>query len=350
MTRGILKTIDALETSGLLQGRDRGPLDEVAKRYAVAITPSLVELIDRNDSADPIARQFVPDARELLTAPEDLADPIGDHAHEPVKGIVHRYADRVLLKLVHACPVYCRFCFRREMVGPGGEAPLASETLEAALNYIASRSEIWEVILTGGDPFIVPARVARSVTQRIEAIEHVKIIRWHTRVPIAEPSRVTDDFVDAIRSRGKTIYVVLHVNHARELSDDACRAIARLRSAGIPLLSQSVLLRGVNDNAEILGELFRSLAVLGIKPYYLHQMDLAPGTSHFRVPLEEAQDIYSNLKRQISGIALPNFVIDIPNGFGKISAARTHIFNERGGILITDDSGEKHAYPPSRER
>ena len=345
-----LKTIDALETSGLLRAKDRAPLDEVAERYAVAITPTLVELIDPSDREDPIARQFVPDARELDVAPEELADPIGDHAHEPVKGIVHRYPDRVLLKLVHACPVYCRFCFRREMIGPGGETPLAGEALEAALDYIANHGEIWEVILTGGDPFIVPARVARAITSRIEAIEHIKIIRWHTRVPIAEPSRITDDFVDAIRSRGKAIYVVLHVNHVRELSGQAREAIARLRSNGIPLLSQSVLLRGVNGNAQILGELFRDLAALGIKPYYLHQMDLAPGTAHFRVPLDEAQEIYSNLKRQISGLALPTFVIDIPGGFGKVSAARTHIFKERSGILIMDDGGEKHAYPPSRER
>ncbi|MFZ1991581.1 MAG: lysine-2,3-aminomutase-like protein [Alphaproteobacteria bacterium] len=350
MTTGTLKTIDALEAAGLLRGQDRAPLDEVAERYAVAITPTLAELIDPNDPAGPIARQFLPHAHELETAPEEMADPIGDHAHEPVKGIVHRYPDRVLLKLVHACPVYCRFCFRREMVGPGGEAPLAGETLEAALNYITSHSEIWEVILTGGDPFIVPTRIARSITRRLEAVEHVKIIRWHTRVPIAEPARITDDFVDAIRSHEKTIYVVLHVNHARELSYDAREAIARLRSAGIPLLSQSVLLRGVNDNAGTLGELFRALTVLGIKPYYLHQMDLAPGTAHFRVPLEEAQEIYSNLKRQISGLALPNFVIDIPGGFGKVSASRGHIFNVQGELSILDDRGQLHDYPPSRER
>jgi lysine 2,3-aminomutase len=349
MTGGTLKTIDALETAGLLRARERAPLDAVAARYAVAITPALARLIDRDDPDDPIARQFVPDPRELNIAPDERADPIGDHVHEPVPGIVHRYPDRVLLKLVHACPVYCRFCFRREMVGPGGDAPLAGESLDAAINYIAAHPEIWEVILTGGDPFIVPARVARSVTRRLEGIDHVKIIRWHTRTPIADPERVTDGFVDAIRSQAKTTYVVLHVNHTRELLSEARTAIARLRTAGIPLLSQSVLLRGVNDSVDVLDELFRTLVTLGIKPYYLHQTDLAPGTAHFRVPLEEAQEIYSNLRRHISGLALPNFVVDIPGGFGKISAAPAHVFNERGEISIRDDHGQIHAYPPPGE-
>ncbi len=349
MTTSTLKTIDALESAGLLRGQVRAPLDAVAERYAVAITPAIAGLIDRSDPEDPIARQFVPDGRELEIAPEELADPIGDHTHEPVPGIVHRYRDRVLLKLVHACPVYCRFCFRREMVGPGGEAPLAGERFEAALGYIETRPEIWEVILTGGDPFTVPAKVARTVTRRLESIPHVKIIRWHTRVPIADPRRVSDDFTDAISSQDKTVFVVLHVNHVRELSSEARDAITRLRGHGIPLLSQSVLLRGVNDDAQALEELFRTLVTLRVKPYYLHQMDLAPGTAHFRVPLEEAQQIYANLKRRISGIALPNFVIDIPNGLGKVSAARAHVFNERGRISIMDEAGEMHAYPPLRD-
>ncbi len=155
-----LKTIAALADQGLVRAVDAPALEAVAARYAVALTPALAALIDRADPEDPIARQFVPDARELLATAEELADPIGDRAHEPVPGIVHRYPDRVLLKLVHVCPVYCRFCFRREMIGPAGEPPLAGAALDAALEYIRSRREIWEVILTGGDPFVVPPRVA----------------------------------------------------------------------------------------------------------------------------------------------------------------------------------------------
>ena len=350
MTAGSLKTIDSLAASGLLAGRDRHSLNEVARRYPIAVTSTLSDLIERGNPDDPIARQFLPDSRELKTAPEELADPIGDHAHEPVKGIVHRYRDRVLLKLVHACPVYCRFCFRREMIGPDGEAPLTGQALDRAFEYIAGHKEIWEVILTGGDPFIVPAHVAGSVVRRLEAFAHVKIIRWHTRVPIVDPVRVSDEFIDAIQSYEKTVYTVLHINHVRELSSEARAAIARLRSAGVILLSQSVLLRGVNDSVDTLDELLRELVVLGVKPYYLHQMDLAPGTAHFRVPIDEAQEIYSNLKRRISGVALPNFVIDIPGGFGKVSAARGHIFNRDDVLSISDERGQVHDYPHSRER
>ena len=341
-----LKTISALADAGLVRGHDIAALESVAARYAVALTPGLAALIDRADPADPIARQFLPDLRELETAPEELADPIGDAAHEPVPGIVHRYRDRVLLKLVHVCPVYCRFCFRREMIGPGALPPLAGEALERALDYIRSRSEIWEVILTGGDPFIVPARVARGLTAALEAIPHVRIIRWHTRVPVADPERVTEDFILAITPREKTVFVALHVNHARELSAGARAAIARLHLAGIPLLSQTVLLAGVNDDAATLDTLFRTLVELKVKPYYLHQMDLAPGTRHFRVPLERAQAIYAELRARLSGLALPTFVLDIPGGHGKVPAGAPHIRPTADGYEIADNRGAYHPYPP----
>lgn len=343
MTAQPLKTLEALEREGLLVAN--ATLRAVADRYAISLTPALAGLIDKGDPADPIARQFLPDTSELQTHAEELADPIGDQAHEPVKGIVHRYRDRVLLKLVHVCPVYCRFCFRREMVGPGGEPPLAGEALDAALAYIGSHEEIWEVILTGGDPFIVPPHVARSITQRLEAIRHLRVLRWHTRVPIADPTRVNEAFVAAITSRSKTVYVAIHVNHARELSAEARAALHRLSAAGVPLLSQTVLLRGVNDRAEALAELMRTLVELRVKPYYLHQADLAPGTSHFRVPLKEAQTIYAELRNRVSGICLPSFVIDIPAGHGKVPASSVHVRKAAdGNFIISDDDGALHTY------
>lgn len=341
-----LKTIAQLRDAGLV-GADGGPaLERVADRYAVAITPAIAALIDRADRNDPIARQFVPDARELETAPEERADPIGDKAHEPVPGIVHRYKDRVLLKLVHVCPVYCRFCFRREMVGPGGEPALSDEALARALDYVRAHAEIWEVILTGGDPLIVPERVARRVTGALSAIGHVKILRWHTRVPVADPERVTPALARAIAATEKTVYVAIHVNHERELTSDARAAIARLRDAGIPLLSQTVLLKGVNDDAAALDRLFRALAETGVKPYYLHQADLAPGTGHFRVPLDRAQAIYGELRARLSGLALPQFVIDIPGGPGKVPAGRAHVAASAHGHEIRDDHGGRHHYAP----
>src|SRR5262245_28689194 len=200
----------------------------------------MVRLIDRADASDPIARQLVPDARELQALPEERADPLDEARLSPVAGIVHRYPDRALLKLTHVCPVYCRFCFRREVVGPGGPQALSGEALDAALGYIAATPAIWEVILTGGDPFMLSARRIAEVTRRLGAIAHVKVLRWHTRVPAVDPARVSDDLVAALRADGKTVYVALHANHAREVTEAARAACARLIDAGIPMLSQTV--------------------------------------------------------------------------------------------------------------
>lgn len=294
-------------------------LVEVAQRYAVAITPAMDAAINYDDPRDPIAAQFLPDSRELDIADDELSDPIGDSAHSPVKGIVHRYPDRCLLKIVHVCPVYCRFCFRRDMVGPGGDGALTGEELDAALAYIASQPKIWEVILTGGDPFMLSPRRVRELTQRLAAVEHVKIIRWHTRVPAVDPGRVTQELVQALRADGATTYVVLHANHARELTPDARTAIARLVDAGIPMLSQTVLLKGVNDDADTLEALMRAFVECRVKPYYLHHLDRAPGTSHFRCSIARGQSLVQNLHERASGLAQPSYILDIPEGHGKVA-------------------------------
>jgi lysine 2,3-aminomutase len=301
------------------------PLAEVASRYAVAITPAMQALIDADDPNDPIAAQFSPDARELDVAADEDADPIGDNAHAPVKGVVHRYPDRCLLKIVHVCPVYCRFCFRRDSVGPNGDGALTGTELGAALAYIASQPRIWEVILTGGDPFMLSPRRLRDLTQRLAAIEHVKIIRWHTRVPTVDPQRVTDDLVHALRADGATAYVVLHANHPRELMPEARAAIARIVDAGIPMLSQSVLLKGVNDDADTLEALMRAFVENRVKPYYLHHLDKAPGTSRFRCSIAEGQELVKELHQRASGLAQPAFVLDIPGGHGKVALAPSAI-------------------------
>src|SRR5437660_3476838 len=217
-----------LIAAGLAPSERLAELERVAARYAVSLTPEVAELIDPADPHDPIARQFLPDPAELDTRPVESADPIGDDAHSPVEGIVHRYPDRVLLKLVHVCPVYCRFCFRREMVGPGRRRTLARKALVAALDYVRVHPEIWEVILTGGDPLILAPRRLREVTQQLSAIPHVKIVRVHTRVPVADPARITPELVRSLKLRGKATYVVLHANHARELTPSARTACGRL--------------------------------------------------------------------------------------------------------------------------
>ena len=320
------------------------PLEEVAARYAVAITPAMDALIDPTDPNDPIAAQFQPSARELEIAPDELADPIGDDAHTPVKGVVHRYADRCLLKLVHVCPVYCRFCFRREMVGPQGDGTLTSEELEAALTYIAAHDEIWEVILTGGDPFLLSARRVREISERLAAIPHVKIIRWHTRIPAVDPLRVTPDLVDALRVEGATTYVVLHTNHARELTENARAAIARLVDSGVPMLSQTVLLKGVNDSADTLEALMRALVEARVKPYYLHHLDKAQGTSHFRCSIAEGQELVQQLHQRASGLAQPAYVLDIPGGYGKAPLASKAVRETSEGYEVRDKDGVWRPY------
>jgi lysine 2,3-aminomutase len=291
-----------------------------------------------------MARQFVPDARELHMEPEESRDPIGDEAHSPVEGIVHRYPDRVLLKLVNACAVYCRFCFRREMVGPG-RGGLAPAALDQALAYVGSRPEIWEVILTGGDPLVLSARRLKDVVTRLAAIAHVKVIRVHTRVPVAAPERVTAALVRALRT-DKATFVVLHANHPRELTAQVRAACARLIDAGIPMLAQSVLLRGVNDDAATLSALLRALVECRIKPYYLHHADLAPGTAHLRTTIAEGQALMRALHGRTSGLCQPTYVLDIPGGHGKSPIGPSYLNGD--GSTVEDFNGRRHGYPPPR--
>ena len=340
-----LRTLSDLGEAGLTTDEQRAALERVAAQYAVAITPVMSELIDRNEANDPIAKQFVPDTGELRITPEESPDPIGDHPHSPVEGVVHRYPDRVLLKLTPVCAVYCRFCFRREMIGPGAKA-LMPEQLDAALDYIAADPEIWEVILTGGDPLVLSPRRLREVTARLAEIEHVKIIRVHTRVPVADPARVTPELVRSLKATGKATYVVLHANHARELTDAAREACARFVDTGIPMLSQSVLLKGVNDDPQTLGALMRAFVECRIKPYYLHHGDLAPGTSHLRTTIAEGQALMRGLRGRYSGLCQPAYVLDIPGGHGKSPVGPNYLSaNGEGRMQIEDFNGVLHCYP-----
>lgn len=341
MTRRTLRHTSDLIEAGLVDESQRAALDQVAQRYSVALTPAMADLIDPTDPNDPIALQFIPDARELIETPGETKDPIGDETHSPIEGIVHRYPDRALLKIVHACPVYCRFCFRRETVGPGGEF-LTGEKLDAAFEYIARTKQLWEIIITGGDPFILAPRRIREINERLSVIDHVKIIRWHTRVPLVEPERITDEFVEALRSTEKTVWVAVHSNHAREFSDAGCAALAKLSQAGIPLIGQTVLLRGVNNDATILDALFRTMIENRIKPYYLHQGDYAPGTSHWRTTIEESQNLMRDLRGKLSGIAQPTLILDIPGGAGKVPVGPHYL----AGQQVEDPMGHNHPYPP----
>jgi lysine 2,3-aminomutase len=340
-----LRTED-LVARGLVAPERLDELRQVANAFTVAVTPDMAALIDPKDPADPIAAQFVPSAAELDEAAEDRPDPIGDERWSPLPGLVHRYRDRVLLKPILTCPVYCRFCFRREQVGKG-DGVLAPAALDRAFSYIADHPEIWEVIVTGGDPFLLSPRRIAEIVSRLEAIPHLAVIRFHTRVPVVDPRRVGAALVAALAAE-KALYVVVHANHPRELTQAMREAVGRLVRAGIPLLSQSVLLRGVNDDAAVLEALFRGLVAMRVKPYYLHHPDLARGTGHFRLGIDEGQRLTKALRGRVSGLCQPNYVLDIPGGYGKvpIAASAAAPAGRPGCWVVEDPAGGRHRYPP----
>lgn len=345
-----------LVARGLVPVENLVDLNKVAARYAVAVTPDIAALIDPDDPLDPIARQFIPSAEELVVQANESADPIGDLPHSPVSGIVHRYPDRVLFKLVHVCAVYCRFCFRRETVGPGKATALSEGAYENALAYIRAHSEIWEVILSGGDPLMLAPRRLAEIMADLAAIDHVRIIRVHTRVPVAEPARISDGLIAALKVKGAATWVALHANHPRELTGKARAACAAIVDAGIPMVSQTVLLRGVNDDVATLETLMRAFVECRIKPYYLHHGDLAPGTAHLRTTLEAGQQLMKNLRGRVSGLCQPEFVLDIPGGHGKAPAGPSYLSQINSTAegepeaetryRVTDYCGDVHLYPP----
>jgi lysine 2,3-aminomutase len=347
--KSTLKTVQDLAEAKLIAPARIGALSVVAERYAVTISPALATLVDTDNRDDPIARQFVPNEAELQVLPEERADPIGDRRHSPVRGLVHRHRDRVLLKIVHACPVYCRFCFRREMVGPDGDGALSETELLEALAYIGAHPEIWEVIMTGGDPFVLSVRRIAELTRRLADIAHLRVLRWHSRMPVAAPDKITSELINAIRLPQRATFVALHANHPRELTPAAREACARIIDAGIQMLSQTVLLKGVNDDIDTLEELMRAFVETRIKPYYLHHADLAPGTSHFRVSVERGQELVRLLRARASGLCQPEYVLDIPGGYAKARIAPPDFDSTGEGLVLRDHAGGSHKYAQTGE-
>jgi lysine 2,3-aminomutase len=334
----------SLIKAGLVPPEAGPALRRVSERFAMAITPAVQALIDRDDPADPIARQYVPDAAELVTLPDERSDPTSDAPFTPVKGVVHRYPDRALLKPLLACPVYCRFCFRREVVGPDGGL-LSEAELDHALDWFAATPQVREAILTGGDPLMLSPRRLAHILSRLSAIPHIDVIRLHSRVPVAAPDRISRDLLAAL-STDKAVFLCVHANHEREFSAAAKAALRALCQAGITLLGQSVLLRGVNDSSQALENLFRSMLASQVKPYYLHQLDRAPGTARFEVPIAEGLAILRALRGRISGLAWPTYVLDLPQGAGKAPLGPDFARSAKNEWVIEGPlDGSSHHYP-----
>ncbi|MBB4267341.1 lysine-2,3-aminomutase-like protein [Roseospira visakhapatnamensis] len=337
-----MTSLDDLVAANLIAETDREALRLVEAGLAIRITDTMRARMTPGAAADPIRAQFVPSRRELDVDPVERPDPIGDDAHSPLPGIVHRYPDRVLLKIVGTCAVYCRFCFRRGMVGPAARRTLSHAQVDAALNYIRATPRVREVILSGGDPFLLSRARAAAITSALDGIDHVSVIRWHTRVPVADPGRVSARFVEAVAGTDTTVVVSIHANHAHEFTPEADAALRRLRAAGIVLVSQTVLLAGINDSVETLETLMRAFLDRGIIPYYLHHGDLAPGTGHFRTSIQAGLRLVEGLRGRLSGLAQPTYVLDLPGGGGKVPI--TWDLLTSGGARTW--TGAWHAYPP----
>ncbi|WP_291364652.1 lysine-2,3-aminomutase-like protein [Acetobacter sp. UBA5411] len=332
-----LRTPEELVNAGFVTHGTMPAIGEVAEKYATAIPPAFADLIETPD--DPIGLQVIPSPDELVTAPHELADPIGDDALSPVPGIVHRYADRALLKPLLICPLYCRFCFRREHVGPDGGL-LDEEALAVAFQWLRENSAIREVILTGGDPLMLSSRRLEHIMRELASIPHVTTLRIHSRVPLAAPEKITDALLDAMDA-DKAVWMVVHANHAREFSAAGREALKKIQRRGIPVLGQSVLLRGVNDSEAALEDLFRAMVESRMKPYYLHQLDPAPGTARFHVPIEEGRRLLAGLRGRVTGLAWPTYVLDIPGGYGKVPLGPDYV--EPSLSAVSDPNGQKHA-------
>jgi lysine 2,3-aminomutase len=327
-----------------LSPAERAAAQDAATAHKVRVPKPYLDLIDWSDPDDPIRAQVIPSPDELVAAEGELDDPIGDHAFSPTPRLTHRHADRVLLFPTYQCAVYCRFCFRKESLTSIGRG-YTREALEPALAYIAEHPEIREVILTGGDPLSLPDTALAAIRARLEAIPHLRLLRIHTRVPVALPSRITPGLVQALQGR-LMVTVVTHFNHPRELTQAAEAACRAMRQAGFVLLNQSVLLKGINDKVEVLEELCRELMYrLGVKPYYLHHGDLARGMAHRRTTIAEGQALVAELRRRLSGICNPTYVIDLPDGGGKVPLAASHIEGRDGDKwVVRGQDGKARAY------
>lgn len=339
-----INNLTGLVKAGLIDQEQVDALKPVEQAFSIRITPTVLTWLNGSSPGDPVYDQYMPSTLELEHQAQELLDPIGDQVFEKCKGITHRYPDRVLLKPTHTCQVYCRFCFRREKVG-NAEETLKADELSTALQYIREHEEIWEVILTGGDPLILSDRRLADLLTDISSIDHVQVIRFHTRVPLVDPARVTPALLAVLKDAGKTVHMVVHVNHVDELMESVVAGLALLVDHGIPLFSQTVLLKGVNDDAATLAELFRTLVVHRVKPYYLHHLDRARGVGHFRTTIEQGQAIMQELRGRVSGICLPNYVLDIPGGFGKIPIGPVCLekhADER--YRLVDVNGQTHDY------
>ena len=314
------------------------------ERLRMSVTPYFASLMEAKDANCPIRRQVVPTADELLISPDDLRDPLSEDAESPVPGLVHRYPDRVLLLVTDQCASYCRHCTRRRLVGVKTER-MHSEEMQRAVQYVAEHPEVRDVLVSGGDPLILSESMLEPLLKGLRAIPHVEIIRIGTRVPVFLPQRITPELV-AMLSKYHPLWINIHFNHPKEITPETAEACARLADAGIPLGSQTVLLRGVNDCPHIMKQLMHELLKIRVRPYYLYQCDLSQGISHFRTSISKGIEIIEHLRGHTSGLAIPAFVLDAPGGAGKVPIMPQYLISMSDKVAIVRNyAGVISAYP-----
>ncbi|MDD2191685.1 MAG: lysine 2,3-aminomutase [Bacteroidales bacterium] len=330
--RNRIETLDDLKKHITLTKEEEEGVMKSLKTLRMAITPYYLSLIDSNNPNCPVRRQAIPTAAELYQADADLLDPLSEDEDSPVAGLTHRYPDRVLFLITDMCSMYCRHCTRRRFAGQNDhESP--QDRIQKAIDYIARTPQVRDVLLSGGDALMVSDHMLESIIQRLRAIPHVEIIRIGTRTPVVCPQRITDDLVNMLK-KYHPIWLNTHFNHPNECTEEAKEACAKLANAGIPLGNQSVLLRGVNDDARVMKKLVQKLVMMRVRPYYIYQCDLSMGLEHFRTPVSKGIEIIENLRGHTSGYAVPTFVVDAPGGGGKTPVMPQYIISQSPGKIV----------------
>ena len=330
--RNRITSLDVIRELIPLTRREEEGIKRATGRLAMAITPYFFSLIDRADPKCPIRKQAIPRLEEFSVAPCEMIDPCGEDSHSPVPGLVHRYPDRALLIVTDSCAMYCRYCTRKRMVGEE-HPPMPVDRLDDALKYIRSKKSIRDVLISGGDPLMMKTEVLENYIARLRAIPHIDIIRIGTRVPVTLPMRVTEELV-AMLKKYHPLYISIHFSHPREITPEVASACSLLANAGIPLGSQTVLLKGVNDKPSTMKKLMQELLKIRVRPYYLYQCDMAMGTSHFRTPVSLGMNIIEELRGHTTGYAVPTFVVDAPGGGGKIPVAPNYLLSQTKGKVV----------------
>ena len=339
-----IMTVEALNRVLPLSEQEKSDIGQCLTCFRMAITPYYASLIHPEDLNDPVRQQCVPSIKETWPCENDMADPLGEERDSPVPHIVHRYPDRVLLLVTLQCSMYCRHCTRRRVVGES-DGIINEKELQAALHYIREHAEIRDVLISGGDPLVMSTEKLEHIIASLREIEHVDIIRIGTRVPVVMPMRITPELTGMLRKYAP-IWINTHFNHPNEITPEAERACAAIVDAGIPLGNQSVLLRGINDNAETMKTLLLRLVHMRVRPYYLYQCDLSRGIGHFRTSVDTGVNIMHQLTGYISGYAVPKYVIDAPSGGGKIPINYEYVLSKDDKEVVMENyRGETYRYP-----